>query len=123
MCSRRRGFKRAIPSSSCLKRRYQFWIAALACSSSAACYPGDRAVQKKDIVYRVQASSARAVICVEEPEVRAHVQAAAAECDTLLAVYTLCDAEGFLNFDRMVDEAGRALGEARGTARERRHHA
>jgi acetyl-CoA synthetase len=100
------GLKKGDPVILMLKRRYQFWIAALGLLKlGCVLIPAPAQFQKKDIVYRVQASSARAVICVEEPEVRAHVQAAAAECDTLLAVYTLCDAEGFLNFDRLVDEA------------------
>ena len=57
--------------------------------------PATAQLQKKDIVYRVQASSARAILCVEEPEVREHVLASAPECDTLTALFTLGNEPGF----------------------------
>ena len=47
----------------------------------------------------MQASSARAILCVEEPEVRGHVLASAPECDTLTALFTLGDEPGFSDFD------------------------
>ena len=101
-----RGLRRGDPVILMLKRRYQFWIAALGLLKvGCVLIPATAQLQKKDIAYRVQASSAKAIICVEEPEVRAHVLATKPECDTLTDLYTLCDAEGFLNFDRLVDEA------------------
>lgn len=60
--------------------------------------PATAQLQKKDIVYRVQASSARAILCVEEPEVREHVLASAPECDTLTALFTLGDEPGLFGF-------------------------
>ena len=56
-----------------LKRRYQFWIAALGLLKvGCALIPATAQLQKKDIVYRVQASGAKAILCVEEPEVQQH---------------------------------------------------
>ncbi len=100
------GLRKGDPVLLMLKRRYQFWIAALGLLKvGCVLIPATAQLQKKDIAYRVQASGAKAILCVEEPEVRTHVLAAAAECDTLTALFTLCDAEGFLNFDRLVETA------------------
>ena len=83
-----------------LKRRWQFWVAAVGLLKlGCVLIPATAQLQKKDIVYRVQASSARAILCVEEPEVREHVLASAPECDTLTALFTLGDEPGFLDFD------------------------
>ncbi|MDD3212982.1 MAG: AMP-binding protein, partial [Eubacteriales bacterium] len=99
-----RGLKKGDPVILMLKRRYQFWIAALGLLKvGCVLIPATAQFQKKDIVYRVQASGARAIICVEEPEVRAHVLAAKPECDTLLDLYTLCDADGFENFNTLLE--------------------
>lgn len=100
------GLKKGDPVILMLKRRYQFWIAALGLLKvGCILIPATAQLQKKDIAYRVQASGAKAILCVEEPEVQAHVLAARAECDTLDVLYTLGDSEGFLNFDQLVAEA------------------
>jgi acetyl-CoA synthetase len=100
------GLKKGDPVLLMLKRRYQFWIAALGLLKvGCVLIPATAQFQKKDIVYRVQSSGARAVICVEEPEVREQVLAAATECDSLLGVFTLGDAQGFLDFDWLLAEA------------------
>ena len=68
------GLKKGDPVLLMLKRRYQFWIAALGLLKvGCVLIPATAQLQKKDIVYRVEASSAKAIVCVEEPEVRAHV--------------------------------------------------
>lgn len=100
------GLKKGDPVILMLKRRYQFWIAALGLLKvGCVLIPATAQFQKKDIVYRVQASGAKALICVEEEEVRGHVLAAKAECDPQPVLFTLCDAEGFLNFDTLVEQA------------------
>ncbi|MEG2603565.1 MAG: AMP-binding protein [Clostridia bacterium] len=100
------GLKKGDPVVLMLKRRYQFWIAAMALLKvGCVLIPATAQLQKKDIVYRVQASSARALICVEEPEVLAHVLASQPECDTLDMMFTLGDAEGFFNFDAELAQA------------------
>ncbi len=89
-----------------LKRRYQFWIAALGLLKvGCVLIPATAQLQKKDIVYRVNASGARAVICVEEDEVRGHVMAASQECPSLQALFTLGPDERFIDFDAELEAA------------------
>ncbi len=100
------GLKKGDPVILMLKRRWQYWVAAVALLKvGCVLIPATAQLQKKDIVYRIQASSARAVICVEEPEVQEHVLASAPECDTLAGLFTLGDAEGFINFDAEMEAA------------------
>ncbi len=100
------GLKRGARVLLMLKRRYQFWIAALGLLKvGCVLIPATAQFQKKDIAYRVQASGARAIVCVEEAEVRAHVLAAKPECDTLDTLFTLGPAEGFVDFDAAVEAA------------------
>ncbi len=103
---RAHGLAKGDPVVLMLKRRWQYWVAAVGLLKvGCVLIPATAQLQKKDIVYRVQASSARAVICVEEPEVRANVLTAAKECDTLEALFTLGRAEGFLDFDEALSAA------------------
>ena len=100
------GLQKGDPVILMLKRRWQYWVAAVALLKvGCVLIPATAQLQKKDIVYRVQASSARAVICVEEPEVQEHVLASAPECDTLSALFTLGEADGFFNFDAEMEAA------------------
>lgn len=100
------GLKKGDPVVLMMKRRYQYWIAAVALLKvGCVLIPATAQLQKKDIVYRVQASSACAVICVEEPEVQEHVLASAEECDTLKNLWTLGKREGFRDFDAEVEAA------------------
>lgn len=94
------GLKKGDPVVLMLKRRWQYWVATVALLKiGCILIPATAQLQKKDVVYRVQASSSRAIICVEEPDVQEHVLAASKECSTLSALFTLGEADGFLNFD------------------------
>ena len=100
------GLKKGDPVILMLKRRYQFWIAMLGLLKlGCVLIPATAQLQTKDIVYRVNASKARALICVEEEEVRAHVREAAAECPSLSALFTLCDDPQFINFEAEREKA------------------
>lgn len=100
------GLKKGDPVVLMMKRRYQYWIAAVALLKvGCVLIPATAQLQKKDISYRVSASSARAVICVEEPETQEHVLAAQQECDTLELLWTLGEREGFRNLDAEVEAA------------------
>lgn len=106
---RAHGLKKGDPVLLMLKRRWQYWIAAVGLLKvGCVLIPATAQLQKKDIVYRVQAAGARAAICVEEPEVRERVLASARECETLGPLFTLCGAEGFFNFDAEVEAAPEA---------------
>ncbi len=103
------GLKKGDPVILMLKRRYQFWIAALGLLKlGCVLIPATAQLQKKDILYRVNASSARAIVCVEEAEVREQVADAAKECPSLCALFTLCADERFLNFNAELDKAPEA---------------
>ncbi len=84
-----------------LKRRYEYWMIALGLMRIGAIQiPATHQLQKKDIVYRIQASSAKMVICVGEDETCAHVSGAAAECPDLIGAACLGGRrEGFIDFD------------------------
>ena len=100
------GLKRGDSVLLMLKRRYQFWIAALGLLKlGCVLIPATALLKKKDIVYRANASEARAIICVEESEVRDCVWAAKPECETVHTLFTLCEAEGFVNFDKELSAA------------------
>ncbi len=95
------GLKKGDPVILMLKRRYQFWIAALGLLKlGCVLIPATAQLQKKDIVYRANASGARAILCVEEAEVRANVWAAKPECETVHTLFTLCEDEHFVDFDQ-----------------------
>ncbi|MEG0049753.1 MAG: AMP-binding protein [Clostridia bacterium] len=103
---RAQGLKKGDPVLLMLKRRYQFWIAAVGLLKlGCILVPATAQLQKKDIAYRLQAVSARAVVCVEEAEVQEHTLAAAAECDSQILLFTLNDAEGFINFNTGLETA------------------
>lgn len=103
------GLQKGDPVLLMLKRRWQYWVAAVALLKlGCVLIPATAQLQKKDIVYRVQASSAAAVLCVEEADVQEHVLASAPECDTLKALFTLGEAEGFFNFDAEMEAADEA---------------
>ncbi|HIU19099.1 MAG TPA: GNAT family N-acetyltransferase [Candidatus Limiplasma stercoravium] len=100
------GLRKGDPVVLMLKRRWQYWVAAVALLKvGCVLIPATAQLQKKDIVYRVQASGARALMCVEEPGVLEQVRLSARECPGLCSLFTLGDAEGFLNFDALMQTA------------------
>ena len=53
-----------------LKRRYEFWVLALALMKLGCVHiPATHQLQKKDIAYRIKASGAKMVICAGDAEV------------------------------------------------------
>ncbi len=100
------GLNKGDPVLLMLKRRYQFWVAALGLLKlGCVLIPATAQLQKKDIAYRVDASSAKAILCVEEAEVRTHVLAAAELSAQRPTLFTLGEAQGFLDFDALLDSA------------------
>ena len=64
-----------------LKRRWQFWIYAPAFMRLGVIYiPATIQLTKKDIIYRINASSAKAVITITEPDISGFVAEALPEC-------------------------------------------
>ena len=100
------GLRKGDPVVIMLKRRWQYWVVAVGLLKvGCVLIPATAQLQKKDIAYRIQASSAKAVICVEEPDVQKHVMRAAEECDTLENIWTLGECGGMRNFDYELAQA------------------
>ena len=78
------GLKKGDPVLLVLKRRYEYWFCALALMKlGCILIPATAQLAKKDIVYRCEAASIKAVITVYLDEVCQHVEAARPECSTL----------------------------------------
>lgn len=87
-----------------LKRHYQWWVSMMAlCKIGAVAIPATHMLTAKDIVYRNQRASVKAIICVNDEYVTTQVLEAMAESPTvevLVAVNSLAQkgcpiAEGF----------------------------
>ena len=92
------GFQKGDAVMLILKRRYEFWICALALMKlGCIMIPATYQLAKKDIVYRCEAAGAKAVITVYEEEVMGHVEAARPQCQTLRHLITLGDRPGWQN--------------------------
>lgn len=67
-----------------LKRRYEFWFSILALHKlGAVCIPATHLLMKKDIVYRCNAASIKAIVCVGDKLVLDRVASALPDCATL----------------------------------------
>ncbi|MDR0611968.1 MAG: AMP-binding protein [Dysgonamonadaceae bacterium] len=67
-----------------LKRRYQYWFAILGLhKTGAVAIPATHLLTKKDIIYRCNAASISAVVCVGENAVIEQINSAFPDCPTL----------------------------------------
>ena len=67
-----------------LKRRYEWWVVMLAlCKIGAIVIPATHMLTKKDIVYRNNSASIKAIICVDDPYVVSQIQAAMPDSPTV----------------------------------------
>jgi acetyl-CoA synthetase len=67
-----------------LRQRWEYWICAMAlCKIGATIIPATTQLTKKDIVYRLNASSAKAVIALDDEYVREQMELAVPECPEL----------------------------------------
>ncbi|MEA4899489.1 MAG: AMP-binding protein [Christensenellaceae bacterium] len=89
-----------------LKRRWEYWVIALALMKLGCVQiPATAQLQKKDIVYRLNASDAVAVIAVGEEEVTSHVAEALGDCPKVRVAATLGAREGFVDFSQRLESA------------------
>ncbi|MBR4940801.1 MAG: AMP-binding protein, partial [Clostridia bacterium] len=90
-----------------LRCAWQYWIIAVAAHKlGAVLLPAVYQLMTKDIVYRFEASGAKAVICADIPELRGHILEACQICggpDVRLAIGG--KHEGFLDFDAELELA------------------
>ena len=105
------GIGRGDPVMLILKRRYEYWFCLLALHKiGAIAIPATHLLTRKDIVYRNNAASVRAIVCVDEPAVLDNVDAAAAESPTLTHRISLGPARaGWLSLPVGMDEASSSL--------------
>jgi acetyl-CoA synthetase len=84
-----------------LKRRYEYWILAMAlCRLQCIQIPATHQLLKKDIVYRANAADIRAVISVGEEDVLDQIRQALPECGSVVAAAAIGGARaGFIDFD------------------------
>ncbi|NLT98893.1 MAG: AMP-binding protein [Christensenellaceae bacterium] len=88
-----------------LKRDWQFWYTIMALHKiGAVTIPATHLLTPKDITYRVNAASVKAVICTGSGDVAQHVDDAQ-DVPTLKYKLICGDREGWLNYDRGVEEA------------------
>ncbi len=67
-----------------LKRRYEFWFFLLALHKlGAIAIPATHLLKTKDIIYRNNAARVKMIVCVNEPDVQAQVDASVNESRTL----------------------------------------
>jgi len=105
------GIGRGDPVMLILKRRYEYWFCLLALHKiGAVAIPATHLVTRKDIVYRNNAASVRAIVCVDEPAVLDNVDAAVAESPTLTHRISLGRARaGWLSLSEGMEEADSSL--------------
>jgi acetyl-CoA synthetase len=84
-----------------LKRRYEFWFSILALHKlGAVCIPATHLLTKKDIVYRCNAASIKAIVAVGEEEILTHIDSAMPESPTVTNLISVGETvpEGWSDF-------------------------
>ncbi len=90
-----------------LKRHYEYWFTAVALHKlGAVMIPATHMLTVRDLVYRIKASEAKAVVCTVQNEVPEKVREALREADrTALLWCVQGDAEDFTNLTREMEAA------------------
>jgi acetyl-CoA synthetase len=90
-----------------LKRRYEYWICAVAlCKIGALMIPATHLLTEKDIIYRCNAADVKMVLCVDEAPVLSAVETARPDCPSLELCAKLGEEKsGWLSYDKLWDEA------------------
>ncbi len=89
-----------------LKRNYQFWYIMIALHKiGAVAIPATYLLTKKDIVYRNNAASVKAIISTNDEVVLEHIEAAVPDSETLEKLIIVNgEREGWISFDDEVDK-------------------
>ncbi len=90
-----------------LKRHYEFWYAILGLHKiGAIAVPATHQLKRYDLVFRLQEAGITAVVCTDDGDIAAQVDAAEAECGTHLEKMIVRGARpGWHGFDEGVAEA------------------
>ena len=87
-----------------LRRRWEYWVCAVACHKLGAInIPTNLQMAKKDIVYRANSASICCVICVDDDYVVSQVEAALPESPSVRTrILVAGKREGWLSFDEAI---------------------
>jgi acetyl-CoA synthetase len=101
------GVRKGDPVMLILKRRYEFWICALALHKlGAICIPATHLLTEKDIVYRNNAVDIKMIIAVDDPGVLDRIDAAGKHSPTLqLRVILKGSRPGWQSLDEGIEAA------------------
>lgn len=90
-----------------LKSRYEFWIAIIALHKlGAVAVPATHMLKKRDIVYRLEKTGAKAVISVDGHDIPSYFDEAAADLGLSdLKKFVVGKADGWIDFRKGVEEA------------------
>lgn len=106
-----------------LKRHYEWWYCMMALHKiGAIAIPATNQLMAKDVVYRVNAASVKAIVCTSEGEISNVVDEAQLETETLkIKILTRANKEGWLNYEEGISQASEFVaptGDARPQAEE-----
>ncbi|MBR6310940.1 MAG: AMP-binding protein [Paludibacteraceae bacterium] len=91
-----------------LKRRYEFWFSIIALHKiGAVAIPATHLLTEKDIIYRAQAATIKAIVCVGEDVVLEHVKNSLPKSPSVEYVISVGPnvPEGFLDFTKGIESA------------------
>ena len=91
-----------------LKRHYEWWFSMIALHKiGAIAIPATNQLMVKDIIYRCNAASVKAIICTADGEISSVIDAASSQCPTLtIKIITRQNREGWIRFDEGVAKSG-----------------
>lgn len=114
----RLGIKKGSVVMFVLRRRWEYWVAAVALAKiGAILIPASMMLTKKDIIYRCESAGVEMVVCLNDPYVIDQMEQALPECPTVKnRVMVAGSRDGWLSFDDLVvgesDEFVRPTGDA-----------
>lgn len=90
-----------------LKRHYEYWFAAVALHKlGAVMIPATHMLTESDLVYRIKASKAKAIVCTPQDEVPDKIKSALDKCKMSAQLWCVQeDIEGFENLTARMAEA------------------
>ena len=99
------GVKKGDVVLSILRRRWEYWVLASAmCKLGATIVPATIQLTKKDIAYRANLASVKAIVCVDDDYVCEQAQSALPESPSIEhKVLVAGKREGWLSFDEMLE--------------------
>lgn len=101
------GIGKGDPVMLVLKRRYEYWFSVLALHKlGAIAIPATHLLTTKDLVYRNNAADIKMIVCVNEPEVLAHIDESQDKSPTLKVKAMIGGTrEGWISFDQGLETA------------------